>query len=47
MWFSMYLQSLPQIMNASMEELARCPGIGERKVLQCVSIDVFTSVCNP
>jgi hypothetical protein len=30
----MYLQSLSQIMNASMEELARCPGIGERKVLQ-------------
>ncbi|XP_066386796.1 DNA excision repair protein ERCC-1-like isoform X3 [Miscanthus floridulus] len=26
--------SLSQIMNASMEELARCPGIGERKVLQ-------------
>ena len=30
--FFMYLQSLSQIMNASMEELARCPGIGERKV---------------
>ena len=31
---SMYLQSLSQTMNASMEELARCPGIGEQKVLQ-------------
>nr|ACG26355.1 hypothetical protein [Zea mays] len=28
----MYLQSLSQIMNGSMDELARCPGIGERKV---------------
>ncbi|XP_034572997.1 DNA excision repair protein ERCC-1 isoform X2 [Setaria viridis] len=26
--------SLSQVMNASMEELARCPGIGERKVKQ-------------
>jgi hypothetical protein len=25
--------SLSQVMNASMEELARCPGIGEQKVL--------------
>jgi hypothetical protein len=32
--FFMYLQSLSQIMNGSMDELARCPGIGERKVLQ-------------
>jgi len=34
----MYLRSPSQIMNASMEELARCPGIGERKVLQCAHI---------
>jgi len=26
------LQSLSGIMDASMEDLARCPGIGERKV---------------
>lgn len=26
------LQSLSNIMDASMEDLARCPGIGERKV---------------
>lgn len=26
------LQSLSHIMDASMEDLARCPGIGERKV---------------
>jgi DNA integrity scanning protein DisA with diadenylate cyclase activity len=30
--FIMYFQSLSRIMDASMEELARCPGIGERKV---------------
>lgn len=27
------LQSLSGIMDASMEDLARCPGIGERKVV--------------
>eukprot|EP00268_Persea_americana_P055817 TRINITY_DN6522_c0_g3_i2.p1 TRINITY_DN6522_c0_g3~~TRINITY_DN6522_c0_g3_i2.p1 ORF type:complete len:140 (-),score=35.57 TRINITY_DN6522_c0_g3_i2:708-1127(-) len=29
---SMTMQSLSHIMDASMEDLARCPGIGERKV---------------
>lgn len=29
------VQSLSNIMDASMEDLARCPGIGERKVLLC------------
>lgn len=30
------LQSLSHVMDASMEDLARCPGIGERKVFpQC------------
>uniref|UniRef100_A0A2P2L6F6 DNA excision repair protein ERCC-1 n=1 Tax=Rhizophora mucronata TaxID=61149 RepID=A0A2P2L6F6_RHIMU len=29
---AVYLQSLSNIMDASMEDLARCPGIGERKV---------------
>ena len=42
MWHSLFihielvvisLQSLSHIMDASMEDLARCPGIGERKVL--------------
>lgn len=28
----MLLQSLSHIMDVSMEDLARCPGIGERKV---------------
>ncbi|KAH9754935.1 DNA excision repair protein ERCC-1 [Citrus sinensis] len=28
----LFLQSLSHIMDASMEDLARCPGIGERKV---------------
>lgn len=30
--FVILLQSLSHIMDASMEDLARCPGIGERKV---------------
>lgn len=30
----MFLQSLTHIMDASMEDLARCPGIGERKVFE-------------
>lgn len=29
---AMLMQSLSHIMDASMEDLARCPGIGERKV---------------
>lgn len=28
----LYMQSLSNIMDASMEDLARCPGIGDRKV---------------
>jgi DNA repair protein RadC len=27
-----FLQSLANLMGASMEELAKCPGIGEKKV---------------
>lgn len=30
--FIMFFQSLSHIIDASMEDLARCPGIGERKV---------------
>lgn len=30
---SVTMQSLSRIMDASMEDLARCPGIGERKVI--------------
>lgn len=33
------LQSLSHIMDVSMEDLARCPGIGERKVF---SVDLFS-----
>lgn len=32
----MALQALSHIMDASMEDLARCPGIGERKVLSSI-----------
>jgi len=38
-------QSLSQVMNASMEELARCPGIGERKVLHSLTFSTFHCQC--
>ena len=42
--FSLF-QSLSQVMNASMEELARCPGIGERKVLHSLTFSTFHCQC--
>ena len=38
-------QSLSQVMNASMEELARCPGIGELKVLHSLTFSTFHCQC--
>lgn len=48
---AVFLQSLSHIMDASMEDLARCPGIGERKVFcSCpkrdMSFDGISAVCD-
>lgn len=45
--FVILLQSLSHIMDASMEDLARCPGIGERKVFfHCfLSYSPFSPSC--
>lgn len=38
------LQTLSAVMNASMDDLARCPGIGERKVFYDLSSQVVEDV---